>query len=308
MYQQTSFLDRLRSFFGSSSALPKLILINVIIWILIRFLGVFAFLFSSPGTDSSAALFSFVTQWLAVPADLGLLLLKPWTPFTYMFLHIDFLHLLFNMLWLFWFGQIFLQYLNNRQLVFTYIAGGIAGALLFILFYNIFPAFESALPAALALGASASVLAIVVAIAFYVPNYTIYLLLIGPVKIKYVALFTIVIDFFMIRSGNAGGHIAHLGGAALGFLYISLLSKGTDLSAPFIIKKFGGIFGSFHTQKKKPFRNVYTSDKPLTDDEYNYQKVANQKKIDSILEKIKRSGYDSLSKEEKELLFSSSRK
>jgi membrane associated rhomboid family serine protease len=308
MYQQTSFLDRFKSFFGSKSALPKLILINVIIWVLIRFLGVFAFLFSSPGTDSSASLFSFMTQWLAVPADLGILLLKPWTPFTYMFLHIDFWHLLFNMLWLFWFGQIFLQYLNNRQLVFTYISGGVAGAFLFIIFYNVFPAFESALPAALALGASASVLAIVVAIAFYVPNYSIYLLLIGPVKIKYVALFTIVIDFFMIRSGNAGGHIAHLGGAALGFIYISLLSKGMDFSTPFSFKRIGGIFGSFQTRKHKPFRNVYTSDKPLTDEEYNYQKAMNQKKIDSILEKIKRSGYDSLSKEEKELLFSSSRK
>jgi len=148
----------------------------------------------------------------------------------------------------------------------------------------------------------------VVAIAFYVPNYTIHLLFVGPVKIKYVALFTIVIDFFMIRSGNAGGHIAHLGGAALGFLYIRLFSNGLDLSAPFSIKRFGRLFGVFQTRKNKPFRNVYTSDKPLTDEEYNYQKVEKQKKIDSILEKIKRSGYDSLSKEEKELLFSSSRK
>lgn len=308
MYQQTSFIDKLKSFFGSSSALPKLILINVAIWVMIRFLGVFAFLFSSPETDSLLPLFSFVTQWLAVPADLGSLLLKPWTVFSYMFLHIDFFHILFNMLWLFWFGQIFLQYLNNRQLVFTYITGGLAGAFLFILFYNIFPAFESALPAALALGASASVLAIVVAIAFYVPNYTIHLLFVGPVKIKYVALFTIVIDFFMIRSGNAGGHIAHLGGAALGFLYIRLFSNGLDLSASFSMKKFARLFGVFQTRKNKPFRNVYTSDKPLTDEEYNYQKVEKQKKIDSILEKIKRSGYDSLSKEEKDLLFSSSRK
>lgn len=308
MYQQTSFIDKLKSFFGSSSALPKLILINVAIWVLIRFLGVFAFLFSNPETDSSLALFSFVTQWLAVPADLGILLLKPWTVFSYMFLHIDFFHILFNMLWLFWFGQIFLQYLNNRQLVFTYLAGGLTGAFFFILFYNVFPAFESALPAALALGASASVLAVVVAIAFYVPNYTIHLLFVGPVKIKYVALFTIVIDFFMIRSGNAGGHIAHLGGAALGFLYIRLFSNGLDLSAPFSIKRFGRLFGVLQTRKNKPFRNVYTSDKPLTDEEYNYQKVEKQKKIDSILEKIKRSGYDSLSKEEKELLFSSSRK
>ena len=308
MYQQSNFLDRLKSFFGSSSALPKLILINVAIWILIRFLGVFAFLFSSPGIDSSVSLENFAEQWFAVPADLGLLLTKPWTLLSYMFLHIDFFHILFNMLWLFWFGQIFLQYLNNRQLVFTYITGGFAGAILFILFYNIFPVFENVLSEALALGASASVLAIVVAIAFYTPNYTIYLLLLGPVKIKYVAIFTIVIDFFMIRSGNAGGHIAHLGGALWGFLFIRSLSKGVDMSLLFGRFRFGGLFNIFRTRKKQPFRNVYTSDRPMTDDEYNHYKVQNQKRIDQILEKIKRSGYDSLTKEEKELLFSSSRK
>lgn len=308
MYQQVSFLDRLQAFFGSHSALPKLILINVAIWALIRFLGVFAFLFSSPGTDPSAALYGFVMQWLAVPAHLSELISRPWTLLTYMFLHIDFFHILFNMLWLFWFGQIFLQYLNNRQLVFTYITGGIAGAILFIAFYNIFPVFETALPAALALGASASVLAIVVGIAFYVPNYTIYLLLLGPVKIKYIAIFTVLIDFMMIRSGNAGGHIAHLGGALWGFLYMRAISKGLDFSLLFRNLKFPSFGGMFRSKKKHPFRNIYSNEKPLTDDEYNYRKVQNQKKIDEILEKIKRSGYDSLSREEKELLFSNSRK
>lgn len=308
MYQQTSFIDRLKLFFSGSSVLPKLILINIAVWFLIRFLGVFAFLFSAPGTDPSQSLFSFVTKWFALPANLSVLLTKPWTLFSYMFLHIDFFHILFNMLWLFWFGQIFLQYLNNRQLTFTYITGGISGALLFVLAYNIFPVFETAMPAALALGASASVLAIVVAIAFYVPNYTIYLLLLGPVKIKYVAIFTVIIDFFMIRSGNAGGHIAHLGGALWGFLFIYWLSKGYDLSLVFGGLRPGKLFNVFNTRKKTPFKNVYTSDRPMSDDEYNYHKVENQKRIDKILDKIKQSGYDSLSREEKELLFSSSRK
>ncbi len=308
MYHQTSFADRLKKFFSSSSALPKLILINIGIWILIRFFGVFAFLFSSPESDPSLALFSFVMRWLAVPAEIGQIFEKPWTIFTYMFLHIDFLHILFNMLWLFWFGQIFLQYLNNRQLVFTYISGGLAGAVFFILFYNLFPVFSNSLPVALALGASASVLAIVVAIAFRVPDYTIYLLLIGPVKIKYIAIFSVIIDFFMIRSGNAGGHIAHLGGALWGFLYMRTLSKGIDMSLLFSGFGISGISKLFRTRKKSPFKNVYTSDKPMTDDEYNFHKVKNQEKIDQILEKIKRSGYDSLSREEKEFLFSNSRR
>jgi len=307
MYQQTSFLDKLRSFFGSSSALPKLILINLAVWVIIRFFGVFAFLFSRPGSDPSASLFDFLTKWFAVPAYLGDLVSKPWTLLSYMFLHIDFFHILFNMLWLFWFGQIFLQYLNNRQLVFTYITGGIAGAFFFILFYNIFPVFESALQQAVALGASASVLAIVVAIAFYVPNYTIYLLLLGPVKIKYVAIFSIVIDFFMIRSGNAGGHIAHLGGALWGFIFIRALAGGLDMSVPFSFKP-GKLFSVSGRRRRKHFKNVYTSERSLTDEEYNYRRAEHQKRIDQILEKIKRSGYDSLSKEEKELLFNSSRK
>jgi membrane associated rhomboid family serine protease len=308
MYQQTSFIDRLKLFFSGSSVLPKLILINVAIWVLILIFGVFAFLFSGPGVDPYTSIDRIVMHWFAVPADLSLLLQKPWTILSYMFLHTEFFHILFNMLWLFWFGQIFLQYLNNRQLTFTYITGGLSGALLFILAYNVFPVFESALPEALALGASASVLAIVVAIAFYVPNYTIYLLLLGPVKIKYVAIFTVIIDFFMIRSGNAGGHIAHLGGALWGFMFIHWLRKGYDLSLLFGNFRPGKFFNVFKSRRKTPFKNVYTSDRPMSDDEYNYHKVENQKKIDKILDKIKQSGYDSLSREEKELLFSNSRK
>jgi len=308
MYQQTPFTERLKAFFGSRSALPKLILINVAIWVLIRFFGVLAFLLSTPETDSFGLLHGFLLRWFAVPADMSQLTSRPWTLFTYMFLHINFIHILFNMLWLFWFGQIFLQYLNNRQLVFTYITGGFAGAILYILFYNIFPVFEIALRDALALGASASVLAIVVAIAFYVPNYTIYLLLIGPVKIKYIAIVTVIIDFFMIQSGNAGGHIAHLGGAIWGFLFMRTLMRGFDMSLPFSRFTLSSFFKPQGTRKKSPFKNVYTSDKPMTDDEYNYHKAENQKKIDNILEKIKRSGYDSLTREEKEFLFSNSRR
>ncbi|MGB4204893.1 MAG: rhomboid family intramembrane serine protease [Bacteroidales bacterium] len=307
MYQQTTLLDRLKSFFGSYSALPVLILINVSIWLLIRFLGVFVFLFSSGEGNTLQVLNKFVTQWLAVPANVELLLAKPWTLVTYMFLHLDFFHILFNMLWLFWFGQIFLQYLNNRQLTFTYITGGLSGALIFILFYNIFPVFNADLPHALALGASASVLAIVVAISFYVPNYTIYLLLLGPVKLKYIAIFSVIADFFMIQSGNAGGHIAHLGGALWGFIFIYAFKKGFDMSG---FLKFNLLKPAFRLKRKRksPFKNVYVNERPLTDEEYNLKKIENQKKIDRILEKIKRSGYDSLSKEEKDFLFYNSRR
>lgn len=211
------------------------------------------------------------------------------------------------MLWLFWFGQIFLQYLSSRQLVFTYLTGGFAGGILFMLFYNIFPVYGDALPMSIAMGASASVLAIVVAISMYKPNFTLFLLFFGPVKIKYVAIFTIVIDFIMIVSDNSGGHVAHLGGALMGFVFARALSNGIDLSSPFKRLSFNTNRTSWR-KKKTPFNYVYTNEKPLTDEEYNHRKVENQKRIDSILDKIKLSGYDSLTKEEKEFLFSNSRK
>lgn len=308
MYPQTSIFDRIKLFFGSRSSLSELILINVAIWLLIRFFGVFAFLFSSPGSPSAFIINSLATKWLAIPALPELLLARPWTLFTYMFLHLEFFHILFNMLWLFWFGQIFLQYLSSRQLVFTYLTGGIAGGIIFMLFYNVFPVYESVLPMSMAMGASASVLAIVVAIAFHMPNFTIYLLLIGPVKIKYVAIFTVFIDFLMIMSDNSGGHIAHLGGALWGFIFARALAIGVDMSQPFKSLSFKGFSGIFRKKKKTPFTYIYTNDKPLTDEEYNYKKVENQKRIDIILDKIKLSGYDSLTREEKEFLFSNSRK
>ncbi len=276
---------------------------------IIKILAVFAFLLSTNGTDRVASLNAFLVAWLAVPASLPELIARPYTLITYMFLHFDFLHILFNMLWLFWFGQIFLQYLNQRQLVFTYITGGVAGASLYILFYNIFPAFAQDLATAVALGASASVLAVVVAISFWVPNYTMHLLFIGPVRIKYIALATVIIDFFMIRSGNAGGHIAHLGGAFWGWVFILLMrSKQIDLSAYLSLRPLARFRNLFTLRKKAKFRNIYYSDRPLTDEEYNQQKADLQKKTDKILDKIKHSGYESLTREEKEFLFDRSRK
>ena len=130
-----------------------------------------------------------------------------------MFMHGSFTHILFNMLWLFWFGQIFLQYLNSRQLLSVYLMGGISGAILFVLFYNIFPVYSNSLVLATTIGASGSVMAIVTAISFYVPNYSINLLLIGRIKIIYIAVALFVMDFFKIDSSNSGGHIAHIGGA-----------------------------------------------------------------------------------------------
>lgn len=309
MFPTHSPLERIRIFFSSRQPLPVLILINVAIWISILLVSNFAFLFSSPeaGTDGSYKinLLTQIQDFLAVPANTSSLLAKPWTLITYMFLHIDFFHILFNMLWLWWFGNIFVQYLSQRQLLGTYFFGGIAGALLYVAAFNAFPVFEIARESAIALGASASVLAIVVAISFYVPEYTIHLLFFGPVKIKYIAIFSIIIDVLMLSSSNSGGHIAHLGGALWGFLWIKMIpgADPTKIFQPFF--EFGKQ-GSFKFKRRK-FK-VYHNQKPLTDEDYNKDKVAKQKRLDTILDKISRSGYDSLTREEKELLFSTSKR
>jgi len=308
MIQHVSIPERIRIFFSRNEALPKIILINIIVWVLSLLIKSIAFLFTSPEA-AAAGIYSHsvsttMMKYLAVPADPGSLLLHPWTLVTYMFFHLDFLHILFNMLWLFWFGKIFVQYLSQRQLLGTYLIGGIAGALLYILAFNVFPVFAIVKESALALGASASVLAIVVAISFYVPNYTIHLFLLGPVKIKYIAVFSVVLDVLMLDSGNPGGHLAHLGGALWGFAWAKMI-PGWDPTR--IFSKWSLFKMPEFRQRKKGFR-VYTNPQKMTDEEYNMRKVEKQKRIDAILDKISKSGYDSLTKEEKELLFSNSRR
>jgi membrane associated rhomboid family serine protease len=309
MYPQTSPFEKMKIFFSRREALSRLILINIIIWLGIALVKNLAFLFSSPEAGSSGLYKHYISEYLlsglALPASIEVFAAKPWTLLTYMFLHFDFLHILFNMLWLYWFGAIFTMYLSQRQLLGTYIFGGITGGLLYILAYNAFPVFDLVRGSALALGASASVLAIVVGISFYVPNYTINLFILGPIKIKYIAIVTILMDLIMINSGNAGGHIAHLGGALWGFAYVKFLPH-------FDPAKIFGIFSGENMRKYRESRKgrfkVHYGKTPVSDEDYNVQKKEKQQRIDKILDKISQSGYNSLTKEEKELLFSSSNK
>jgi hypothetical protein len=212
------------------------------------------------------------------------------------------------MLWLYWFGKIFLEFLKSRQLLLIYLLGGISGGLLYMLFYNIFPVFEKSLNLSYALGASASVMAIVTAISFYVPGYSIHLLFIGKIRIFYIALFLFVLDFFMIKSENAGGHIAHIGGALFGLSYILASRKGMNFSGIFGTSRLKKFFRRLRRGKlKAEYNNTSTtSGRPLSDDDYNIRKAQRQKIIDDILDKISKSGYESLTFEEKEILFKSS--
>ena len=278
------FSDLYYKVFQSGNPLYLIIGINVLVFLVIQLVAVAEFLFS--GSTASS-------QWLmlqlSMPAYLPALPYKFWTIITYMFGHDGLFHILFNMLWLYWLGRIFLDFLNKRQFFFTYLAGGLAGAALFILAYNVFPVFQSSLPIAVLIGASASVMAIIAATATLLPDYTIRLLLIGGVRLKYLALVYFVLDLIGIAGSNPGGSIAHVGGAVLGFLYIKQLQNGQDWSKLFRKKRKLTI-----VQKGNP--NVRTS------------KLPDQEIIDEILDKISRSGYDSLSSKEKEQLFKASNK
>jgi len=290
-----SILNNLTREFKQGTILNKLIYINVGLFLLLSILGVLTFMFQFDLNP--------ILEKLYLPAENSKLLSQPWTFITYMFLHNNFLHLLFNMIWLHFSGKIFLQYLNPKQLLSTYILGGISGGLLFIIAYNYVPALKIYTQNTQALGASAAVLAIVVAIATYTPNYSVRFPFIGIVKLKHIAIFSVALDILSIPKGNAGGHIAHIGGAIFGYFYIKQLQKGNDYSIGFVrwMNSLAALF-----KPKSKFKTVHK--RPKTDQQFNTEKLVKQKAVDLVLEKISKSGYESLSKEEKETLFSASKK
>jgi membrane associated rhomboid family serine protease len=281
--------DEIKESFKEGSSLTRLIYINLGVFLTIRIINVFYFLAGTP--------FPFL-DWLALPADFGILASRPWTLITYMFLHFDFLHILFNLLWLYWMGQIFLGYFDQGKLITIYLLGGITGGIFFVAGFNLFPVFSEYIPEARLLGASASVIAIVAALAVYAPNHTIHLMFIGPVKMKYLALFSVLLYVIEISASNPGGNLAHLGGAFWGVIYVLQLRRGIDPGKG-INRLLSGI-NKFFTPKSKV---KITYRKPVDDIEYNRQKNQDKTRMNQILEKISKSGYDSLSKEEKELLF-----
>jgi membrane associated rhomboid family serine protease len=295
-----SIRDEIIASFREGSALIKLIYINLGIWLVANLVRIVLFLSGMPGGAADFA----ILRWLAVPAYMPALLRHPWTVVTYMFTHLGFMHILFNLLWLYWFGIIFLQYFDPKKLVGVYVLGGLTGALFFIAGFNIFPAFQGVLPVSLALGASASVMALVIATAVYVPDYTVYVFLIGPVKIKYIALVSFILTTLVDFTSNTGGKFAHLGGALYGWLFVMQYRRGKDATRLFN-KTLDALVTLFKPRKKK----IHVSYKrPADDIEYNRQKVHEQQEIDRILDKISKGGYDSLTKKEKEILFRMSNK
>lgn len=298
-----SFIDEIKYSFKGHNNFNVLIYINLIFFVVIQLVKVF--LFFNAGGDVE-----FIS-WLAIPSDMQMLTHRPWTVITYMFTHENFLHLLFNLLAFYWFGKIFLQYLSQRQLLGIYILGGIAGAIFYVAAFNLIPVFAPLTSVSLALGASASVMAVVFAVATLVPNQEVYLMFFGKVKFKYIAIAFVFIDIVSIPLSNAGGHIAHLGGALLGFIFVINYKKGTDITI-WISRFLYGIKELFVRKKdiKITCRNKdkTRNNRSESDMDYNARKKAEQDAIDKILDKIAQSGYPSLSADEKEKLFKVSNK
>jgi len=312
----TTIINDLKEIFRRGEIHIRLIFINTIVFLAITLVQIVLALFRM---DISSLL-----QWIEMPASVSQFLLQPWSIITYMFLHAGVMHLLFNMLWLYWFGQLSLYFFTARHLRGVYIWGGICGALLYLLAFNLFPYFENAVYYTYMMGASASVLAIVTAVAYREPNYQVNLLLLGRLPLKYFALIVIGIDLLFITADNAGGHIAHLGGALGGLLFAYLLNKGFDLTYYInviidALSRFSTVIVDGFSYLSAVFRQPIKPQKPRMKVTYGEAtkeespkpnvepQTTNQSScIDEIRAKIKQSGYQGLTEEEKKELFNAS--
>ncbi len=293
------FINNIKTAFRRGNVVRKLLYINTGIFLFSALLVILLTLFKRSGEG--------ILHYFELPALWSRFLLQPWSILTYMFMHQGILHLLFNMLWLYWFGNLFLQFFSARHLRGLYLLGGFCGGIFYMVCYHIFPYFEEVLYYSYLLGASAAVLAIVAATAYQAPNYPLRLLFLGNIQLKYIALFVVVTDLLLLTSQNAGGHLSHLGGALGGWLFVVALKRGTDLTQ-WINKAIDLISFPFSSSRKtKPKMKVYYN-KNARDYDYNARKRSESEDVDRILDKLKKSGYDSLTTEEKKRLFDASKK
>lgn len=298
-----AFIDDIKRSYLQGSMLMRLIYINIGVFVLLHVVVLIAFLFNMPGDK--------LLQWMELPSNLRLLFTKPWTLVTYMFTHYSLLHILFNMLWLYWLGRIFMEFFSSKQLAGVYLLGGLGGAVLYLLGFNLLPHFAGTNMHLL--GASASVIAIVVATAVYVPDYKIGLLFLGEVPLKWIAIVTVAIALFGLEADNPGGNIAHIGGAIVGALFALRIKQGKDITRPLnaVIDAFVGLFNgrSFKLPKfNKPSKATRKAEPTAAKPSPTPPGTVSEEELDIILGKIKVSGYDALTDEEKDKLFKASRK
>ncbi|MEK9614121.1 MAG: rhomboid family intramembrane serine protease [Flavobacteriaceae bacterium] len=289
-----NFKDQIRYRIQQLNSAEKLILINVACFILPLFIKTLFFLFALP--------FGTFLSWFELSSDWSVFLFRPWTIITYSFLHTGFFHLFWNMYLLFFASRLFLNLFSSKTFFNVYFLGVLLGGFTFLLSYSLFPAFQNSMP--VMVGASAGVMAVFIFISTYSPDLEVSLILFN-VKLRYLAIAFVLLDIIQIPYGNAGGHLAHLGGAALGFFYARKLQQGSDIGEPFgrFVDRLVDWF-----QSKPKMKTVYKSKASTSPKSFQSGVDVNQKKIDEILDKISSSGYESLSKEEKEFLFKAGKK
>lgn len=303
----SGLFDDFRSEFNKpNNTLVQIILVNTVVFLAMLLLYIIFNMSQHPDY------YALVVNQLAIPASVDAFLHRPWTLVTYFFTHESIMHILYNMLFLYWFGRLVDEYLGSRRLVSLYILGGLMGGLTYMLVYNLVPYFQPAVASSHMVGASAAAFSVAVGAATLLPNYTFQLLLIGPVRIKYIAFFFIVLSLAQSVGLNAGGNLAHLGGALTGFVFIKLLQNGTDLGRPiyWIADGWQSLF------RQKPAVKVPYKQRSSTQPTSTYASagtspsvsIPDQDEIDTILDKISRSGYESLSREEKQKLFRASQR
>ena len=281
-----NFINDIKLRYKSGNIVEKLIYINLAIFLFTLFVSVFKDLYRGQ--------MNWVLEWFSLEDSFSSLLTKPWTIITYGFLHADFLHVLLNLITLYFIGNLFITYFTQKQLLNFYLLGTFSGGLLYIISHNYFPLFDG--KSSILVGASAGISAIFIGITTYIPNYQLKIRFIGFVKLWNLAAIWIGLDILALSGTNAGGHFAHLGGALFGFLYVNQVSYKKIK----IWEKIASLFKS-----KKHLRTVYKSGKKSN---LNKSTSLTQQQIDGILDKISKSGYDTLSKAEKDFLFKQGRK
>ena len=281
-----NFINDIKLRYKSGNIVEKLIYINLAIFLFTLFVSVFKDLYRGQ--------MNWVLEWFSLEDSFSSLLTKPWTIITYGFLHADFLHVLLNLITLYFIGNLFITYFTQKQLLNFYLLGTFSGGLLYIISHNYFPLFDG--KSSILIGASAGISAIFIGITTYIPNYQLKIRFIGFVKLWNLAAIWIGLDILALSGTNAGGHFAHFGGSLFCFLYVNQVFDKK-------IKIWGKIASLF--KSKKHLRTVYKSGKKSN---LNKSTSLTQQQIDGILDKISKSGYDTLSKAEKDFLFKQGRK
>lgn len=295
----TSIWEDLKQQFNQGNMLTRIILVNIGVFVVINLVLVF-----TPGGN-----YYSIIRPIALDSEWFYVLTHLWGILTHMFLHTAFWHILWNMILLYWFGRILGDLLGDQRVLPLYLMGGLAGGLAFFLYANVTGGHTYAI------GASGAVMAVIVATGVIAPDYNLRLILIGDVKLKYIVAVLLFLD--IIGAGgtdNTGGHFAHLGGAFFGYFFATQLKNGNDLAIPVnnLLDKLKAIFGGFASKRRRgprvAYKNPNAGKKATKSKTKTTTDPSHQEHLDKILDKIKQTGYDSLTEEEKEFLFNASKK